>query len=44
MTNLDSTVGRDHADLNVLVDDAGGRISRRIYADPEIHALEQERP
>jgi PAH dioxygenase large subunit len=43
MTNLDSTVGRDHADLNVLVDDAGGRISRRIYADPEIHALEQER-
>jgi 3-phenylpropionate/trans-cinnamate dioxygenase alpha subunit len=43
MTNLDSTIGRDRADLNVLVDDARGRISRRIYADPEIHVLEQER-
>ena len=43
MTTLDSTIGRDHADLHALVDDVHGRISRRIYADPEIYALEQER-
>lgn len=32
----------DTPDVAGLVDEAHGRVARRIYADPEIHALEQE--
>ena len=43
MMSLDSTIGRDRVDLRALIDEGRGKISRRIYADPEIYALEQER-
>jgi len=34
---------RDGTSLHDLIDEHGGHVSRRIYADPEIYELEQER-
>lgn len=43
MTILDTAITPNRIDLNLLVDNERGKISRRIYTDPEIYNLEQER-